>query len=158
MTTRDEEKQIIFDSLKEALLQLMAKKTFSQITVKELVIKAGIGRSTFYRYFPNKIDLVRFLIHDSLINFDKKYAPKTIEERFEPLYMNEVRNYVQQYRNQIKSVYQSGLSYLYLEELNKHLISLKPYTLTIKETIYLYGLAGAQYNIIFNGFINKIKH
>ncbi|MFC6177615.1 TetR/AcrR family transcriptional regulator [Companilactobacillus huachuanensis] len=156
MNKRDEEKQIIFESLKEALLILMEKKDFSRITVKELVSKAGVARSTFYRYFPNKIDLVRFLIHDALINFDKKYAPKTIEERFESPYMDEVRNYVQQYKNPIKSIYKSGLSYLYLEELNKHLISLKPYKLTMKEKIYLYGLAGAQYNIIYNGFIDAI--
>lgn len=70
--------------------------------------------------------------------------------------MNEVRNYVDKYRNQIKSIYKSGLSYLYLEELNKHLISLRPYNLTMNEKIYLYGLAGAQYNIIYNGFIDNI--
>lgn len=76
MNRRDEEKQIIFDSLKIALLQLMDKKDFSRITVKEIVTKAGVGRSTFYRHFPNKIDLVRFLIHDALINFDKNMLLK----------------------------------------------------------------------------------
>ena len=156
MLTREEEKQLIFDSLKDALLILMEYKDFSKITIQELVDKAGVARSTFYRHFRNKLDLVRYLITDTLINFDKIYAPKTISERFEGSYMREVRRYVRQYHNQIKSIYASGLSYLYLEQLNLHLLKCKPQKLSIEEKIELYGLAGAQYNIIFNGFIEEV--
>lgn len=154
MINRNEEKMIIFESLKEALLTLMGQKSFDKISVKELVEKAGIARSTFYRHFPNKIELVKFLIEDTLIKFDHDYAPKTISERFDEPYMREVRRYVVKYRDPIKSIYKAGLSYLYLEVLNLHLIKLRPYNLTMEEKIELFGLAGAQYNIIFNGFIN----
>ncbi len=55
----------------------------------------------------------------------------------------------------IEGVAKAGLSHLYLEEINKHLLELFPYRMTSKEMINLYGLAGAQYNIIFNLFLPR---
>ena len=38
----------------EALSILLENKDFADITVKEIVEKAGVGRATFYRNFPDK--------------------------------------------------------------------------------------------------------
>lgn len=42
-----------------ALLQLMKKKPFPQISVKELCEKAGVSRMSFYRHFGTKEDVLR---------------------------------------------------------------------------------------------------
>ena len=57
----------------------------------------------------------------------------------------------------IKGIAKAGLSHLYLEEIYKHLLELFPYRMTSQEMINLYGLAGAQYNIIFNLFLPRSK-
>lgn len=157
MDKRREEKQIIFESLKEALLILLENNSFSKISIIKLVKKAGIARSTFYKYFNNKEDLVRFLIQDEMKEFDEQFHPKTIEERYQSKYIDEVWQYLLKNRRAIEGVAKAGLSYLYLEEINKHLLELFPYRMTSKEMINLYGLAGAQYNIIFNLFLSKSK-
>ena len=89
MNKRIEEKQIIFESLKEALLLLLENDSFAKISITKLVKRAGIARSTFYKYFNDK-DLVRFLIQDEMREFDEQFHPKTIEERYESKYINEV--------------------------------------------------------------------
>lgn len=157
MNKRDEEKQIIFNSLKIALLELMSVEEFSKITIGQLVKRAGIARSTFYRYFASKLDLVRFLIQRELTAFDQQYHPQTIKERFHKRYIREVWRYLLRDRDAIVAIDKAGLSYVYLEEINKHLLQRYPYRMTTEEKINLFGLAGAQYNIIFNLFVKKYE-
>jgi len=47
---------LIFD----ALCTLMMKKDFSEITIKELVEQAGVGRATFYRLFDSLKDVLHY--------------------------------------------------------------------------------------------------
>ncbi len=155
MQKRAEEKQVIFSSLKEALLQLLDQNSFEEITISQLVKTAGVARSTFYRHFTDKLDFVRFLIQQELTAFDQQYHPQTIKERFQKEYMREVWRYLLRDRRAVLGLERAGLSYLYLEELNRHLLALYPYTMTTEEQIELFGLAGAQYNIIFNLFVKK---
>lgn len=49
---------IIRESITEALLILMKKKSFAQITITEIVQKAGVGRVTFYRNYSSKEDVL----------------------------------------------------------------------------------------------------
>ena len=43
----------------KALIELLAKKDFEYITVKEICAKAGVNRSTFYLHYQNTNDLLR---------------------------------------------------------------------------------------------------
>lgn len=52
-----------------ALLELLHQKTFSSITVKEIVKRAGISRSTFYVYYYDKYDLLDQLSKDIINEF-----------------------------------------------------------------------------------------
>ena len=52
--------------LTKALLSLLKKKELADITVSELCEKAGVGRVTFYRNYPDMTDIVRqYLIEDN---------------------------------------------------------------------------------------------
>lgn len=55
-----------------ALLQLILEKSMSEVTVQEVLDRAGVGRSTFYLHFKDKNDLLmsqleRFLEHMSTL-------------------------------------------------------------------------------------------
>lgn len=46
------------DRLLDAMYQLALEKDFRNITVQELLLKAGVARSTFYAHFRDKEDLL----------------------------------------------------------------------------------------------------
>jgi AcrR family transcriptional regulator len=45
------------DTLGDALMELMHEKAFDDITVQEVLDRAEVGRSTFYRHYRDKDDL-----------------------------------------------------------------------------------------------------
>ncbi|MCT4398332.1 TetR/AcrR family transcriptional regulator [Pediococcus ethanolidurans] len=45
-----------------AFIQLINQNGFSKITIKDICTSALIGRSTFYRYYEDKYDLLKKLI------------------------------------------------------------------------------------------------
>lgn len=51
-------------SLYNALVNLMAKKTFEEIKVSEICEEAIINRSTFYTHFEDKYDLFNSFVND----------------------------------------------------------------------------------------------
>lgn len=53
----------------EALLQLLQKKDFEYITIKELCKKAGVNRSTFYLHYENMSDILK----ESMEMLEKKF-------------------------------------------------------------------------------------
>lgn len=58
-------------SLQQAMLTLLAEKSFEEITVQELCEKAMLPRATFYNYFDDKYDLLDYCfltIHKQIDN------------------------------------------------------------------------------------------
>ncbi|MCP4750708.1 MAG: TetR/AcrR family transcriptional regulator [Proteobacteria bacterium] len=53
----------------EALLRLMEKKNFSEITITEICGTAGVGRQTFYRRFAGKEDIIKYELDRSFERF-----------------------------------------------------------------------------------------
>lgn len=155
MNLHKEEHQIVIESIETALASLIETKNFSEISVSELVKKAGIARSTFYRNYECKEDIIRFSIRRTLEEFTAQYHTETIKERYQSEYILEVWKYVIKYNKQLKSIHKSGLSNIYLEEINRHLLDIYGTDMSVQEKIQLFGLAGAQYNIIFNLALNS---
>lgn len=57
-------KQALVDSLK----QLLTKKSFSKITVTEIVENCGYNRKTFYYHFENIYSLLRWMLEQDLLS------------------------------------------------------------------------------------------
>lgn len=151
MNLHTEEHQEVIAAVEEALAFLIDEKEFSEITISELVKKAGIARSTFYRNYESKEDIIRSSIRKTLMEFDEQYTPETIDERYETEYILEVWDYIIKYNRQIRRISKAGLSDIYLDEFNRHLLHIyNEKSLSLQDKIRLFGLSGAQYNIIFN--------
>ncbi len=54
------------DTLGDALVALMQEKNFDDITVQDLLDRAGVGRSTFYQHYRDKDDLFLSDVEDFL--------------------------------------------------------------------------------------------
>ena len=52
------------DTLGDALFELMHEKPFDDITVQEVLDRAGVGRSTFYAHYKDKDDLLLSDVED----------------------------------------------------------------------------------------------
>lgn len=66
--------------LKEALIKLLNEENFEKITISELTHEALVTRSTFYRYYDDKYELLSE-IENEMIDFIKNGRIQTIEER-----------------------------------------------------------------------------
>lgn len=155
MNLHTEKHQIVIESIETALTLLIEQKPFSEITISELVKKAGVARSTFYRNYECKEDVIRLSIRRTIKEFSQKNPSQSLAEKYQEKYIFDVWKYVIKYHSQLKSINKSGLSIIYLEEINRHLLDLYGTHLSVQDKIHLFGLAGAQYNIIFNLAINK---
>jgi len=52
------------DTLGDALVQLIREKPFEEITVQQILDRAGVGRSTFYTHYRDKEDLFMSDVED----------------------------------------------------------------------------------------------
>ena len=52
--------------IEDSLLQLMKEQTFETISIRQLIDLAEVNRSTFYRHYLDKYDLLE-KIEDSLL-------------------------------------------------------------------------------------------
>ena len=56
----------------EAMLRLMEKESYNDITVKQIVLEAGVVRKTFYRNFDSKEDLLDAIINSVMDDYIKE--------------------------------------------------------------------------------------
>ena len=95
----------------EAFLELIEKKDFAYITVKEICEKAGVNRSTFYLHYETIDDLlaesaqhiidqfVEFMPYDTA-DFIEKLQDRPIEELYliTPAYLTPYLTYIREHR------------------------------------------------------------
>ncbi|MEJ2890065.1 acyl-CoA-like ligand-binding transcription factor [Actinomycetospora aeridis] len=66
MTTRSARRVPVAQRLENVALELFASQGFDETTVDELAVAGGVGRRTFFRYFPTKLDVVLGELDDGL--------------------------------------------------------------------------------------------
>lgn len=137
------------NSLAKALLILLNEKKLSDITIKELVKKAGVARASFYRNFRTKEDLITYFLSTLLLQYKDKYSADLAHiARYE----NVLRtfNYIYDYKNELYSLFKAKLGQLVLEAFNEYIITSTD--LQYKKQLYkypFYSYAGALYNVIY---------
>ena len=120
----------------EAFLELLEKKDFTYITVKEICEKAGVHRSTFYLHYETVSDLLaesaRYIIdqfveampHDTA-EFMSQIQTRPLEELYliTPEYLTPYLNYIKKHRRIFRTTLEQasvlGMNDAYLS-LNRH--------------------------------------
>lgn len=112
-TTSEMMKSYIVDGM----LLLMSEKTFQSITIEEIVTKAGVNRSTYYRHFNGKEDII-FYFFDSVM---REYLEKIKTQKPDlKSYLQNMFQHFLKYKKQMLVIYNSGLSLILLSVLEKH--------------------------------------
>lgn len=134
----------------DALYDLMEEKELSDISITELIEKAGVARTTYYRNYESKVDVLRKSIRIHLENFAKEYPAQSINDLYSPEYIENIMLYASRYKRMFLILEKSGTAYLYLSELNNYLVNESGWELTPEQKIRMYSYAGAEFNLIFN--------
>lgn len=77
-----ESNRITRESLAIALLKLMKKKSFKDITVTELVGCAGVSRTAFYRNYTSKEDILREVSYETAETVKKTLSSEQYKHNF----------------------------------------------------------------------------
>lgn len=122
----------------EAFLELIEKKDFAYITVKEICEKAGVNRSTFYLHYETVGDLlaestqyiidkfVAFMPHDTSM-FLEKLRDRPLDELYliTPEYLAPYLTYIKKHQRIFRATVEQssvlGMNHAY-EELNRHVL------------------------------------
>lgn len=102
----------------ESLLILLEQHSFEEITVGEIVQKAGVNRSTYYRHFEKKEDIILYFLDclsEDILEWDKEQKPD-----FKEHLINVYKHYYN-HKEQMLTIYKNGLSFLFLDVLTKNL-------------------------------------
>jgi AcrR family transcriptional regulator len=142
------------DYIVQSLLILMKKKPFASISIKEITEKAGVDRSTYYRNFKSKEDIVRFFVkkvwHEYRLVYDKTTSFKFHLQKLLTCYIK--------YKKEFLLIHKHGLTHLILGELNDFF---KPIsgdnTLSVEDRYRIYWYAGAIYNTVLLWFSTDMK-
>lgn len=107
----------LIECMIQSVLILLKDKALEEITVKEIAEKAGVNRSTYYRNFAAKKDVIRRFYQlrlDQYLNcVQADISPKNY---FTGIFLNFLR-----YKQELILLDQRGLSFLLLEELNSRI-------------------------------------
>lgn len=108
---------LLKECIVQSLMMLLQEKAMDEISVKEIVEKAGVNRSTYYRHFKSKHDVIRHFyemrLDEYLASVPDGISP---EQYFTGMFASFLR-----YKKELILLDRCFLSYLLLEELNSRI-------------------------------------
>ncbi|MDS0527655.1 TetR/AcrR family transcriptional regulator [Clostridium sp. SHJSY1] len=113
MRRKNIDELFIRDCVAEALAQLAKEKSYNEISVVDICKRAGIGRTTFYRYFNNsdgKKDVVFYKISRAWGIYSENH-PESIKTNLSQALMN----YLYEEKEQFIWLYKNGLTDIIFE-------------------------------------------
>lgn len=140
----------------EALFQLMEKKDFADISIKEIVDKACVARVSFYRYFKTKEDVIIKYMADKKMLFNESIIDEEIEsDNYKKIIIIVFETAKKNYRF-YKLLIKNNLQHLLLDKINNGIVD---QVLNHGQTNKYYGYAysGAFYNILIKWMENKCE-
>lgn len=158
------ERQTMKDHIADNFEELLEAKSFESITVSEIARKSHISRTTFYRCFQDKFDLVTWIykqeINQILTRYPQGYQWETIVLEFLQLTLRKktffrlTLTYYQQ-NSLFETIYECGYSYC-KEIILKRLKAEKlPENLEYSVHMYTFSIAYIEKEWILNGMKEK---
>ncbi|MGL4737655.1 MAG: TetR/AcrR family transcriptional regulator [Cellulosilyticaceae bacterium] len=118
--------QKTYTALTTAFLQLLEKKQFEEISVKELCDLALIRRATFYKHFADKYEFAIFVIRQLQAQFYADNSIPDTEARPKSFYFNMLRravSFISQNEQLLHSILHSNMSSPLMDILSEEISS-----------------------------------
>lgn len=143
--------KIVNESITLALIQLMAKKDFHEISITELTKRAGVGRVSFYRNFEDKTDVLRKYLNDIQYEFMVSREANRHNSNFTE-YITELFSHLYNYKELAELLLKADMFYLVKEQFDYVFDKLKT---TSEEETALFFLSGGLYNAFYYWAVNN---
>ena len=137
--------RIVTESITLALIQLMEKKDFNDISITELTKRAGVGRVSFYRNFEDKTDVLRKYLNDIQYEFMLSREANRRDSDFTE-YITELFAHLYNYKELARLLLKANMFYLVKEQFDYVFDKLKT---TSEEESALFFLSGGLYNAFY---------
>ena len=147
--------QMMKQYISESLLILMAQKDYPHITINEIVAKAGVNRSTYYRNFSSKEEVIKFYFSNIMCEYLDEYQ-NSKNHSFESYMLTVFRNF-HKHKDELLLIYKNGLAYLILEVLNYQFEQSRVgQNISIEEKYKLYFHTGGIYHFYILWFSHEM--
>ena len=143
--SNEESKRITRECIESAMILLLERKTFAEISISELVKRAGVSRTAFYRNYLSKEDVLQCALGDVVNAILNKLSLDPQSEEFWTVLFHEVKEYLPA----IRLLLNAGLGNILLEQITSHALEREHSS----STAVRYGAilwAGAVYNVLIN--------
>ncbi len=137
--------KIVTESITIALIQLMEKKNFNDISITELTKRAGVGRVSFYRNFKDKEDVLRKYLNDIQYDFMISREVNRHNSNFAE-YITDLFTHLYNYKELGELLLKANMFYLIKEQFDYVFDHLKT---TGEEEAALFFLSGGLYNAFY---------
>lgn len=122
------------------------------IYIGEITIKAGVNRSTYYRNFTSKEQIIKFYFNKLMNGYLETIAK---EDTFLS-YLNKMFTYYYNHKNELLLIYKNGVAYLILDALNETFAT-QNQSNTFNEKFKLYYHTGGIYNTFLLWFSDDMQ-
>ena len=147
MDKRKEANLRVKTAITDTLFDLMSEKNLHDISITELIQKAGVARVSFYRNYSSKEDVLVSLVKDVLDDF-RENADYDMSNPYTLHHIKRTFEYFLKYKRYMINLYHSGFGSMVLEELNNFHRSIMPEPKTNSERYHLYMYMGSLYNTV----------
>lgn len=115
---RVEANKLVKIKIGRALVKLMETQKFSDITITQIVQQAGVARASYYRNFSSKEEVLSIITEDIWVDYQQKTSMlKQSFFSYDSVLL--AFRYFRTYKRFMLSVYNAGLSSIYLEMLDQ---------------------------------------
>ncbi len=144
-------------SIASALLDLLEEKSISEISVSEIIAKAGVARASFYRNFATKENVIITMISDVL----EEYRATLVKNGQDYCNYENIRTcfeFFSRYQKQVLDLHRFGYGSLILDMLNQfheEVAGTMPFAAIERYKLYIY--IGSLYNTAMTWLRNGKK-
>lgn len=105
------------ENMVNALLVLIGEKTFSSISISELVERAGVSRMFFYRNYSSKEEIFERKVLTILKEYEKESEQLNDGNYCDIAHIKICFKYLEKYQIFLKGMVSAGLGYVFYEHL-----------------------------------------
>lgn len=159
--TNNSQNKISKESIFTALMIIMKKKDFKEISITEITKKAGVSRMAFYRNYSIKEDIIANYIDEFFEKYSKEILDKEKTDNFESIRL--YFSYFRKHENLISNLINSNLINMLLEKciesltlLSKDVPCIESYS-PVKQKYHIDFIAGGLYIVLIEWAKNGMK-
>lgn len=108
--------EMMKEYIAESFLILMRTRSIEDIKINEITAKAGVNRSTYYRNFQSKNDIIIFYFNKIMSDFLESISVEGISLEN---YLFKLFSHFYNYKKELLLICKHGISYLLLESLHE---------------------------------------